>query len=202
MIEFSTYPMEVLRFTRSHAIIQAAIEATKVQHGLADTDIGRGLEAALAMFKGRPYTGSRVILLVSDGGAHIDRPTRERITHLMKRDRVALYWIYIRSFGSPGLMLGRNVPPDEAEAVPEHFLNEFFLSMGTPYRAYQAENPDDLGRAIRDVDRLENSPIHYIEMLPRLDLSQWCYGFALAFSALLVVGKALEIKEWKPGSAA
>jgi len=35
--------------------------------------------------------------------------------------------------------------------VPEVFLHRFFGSMGTPYRAYEAEDPESLQKAIADV---------------------------------------------------
>lgn len=197
MVEFSNYPMHVLDFTRKQEIVQAVIQSSKAGPGLADTDIGRGLEVALELFRGRPYTGSRIILLVSDGGAHIDDETRQRITQLMKRYRVGLYWIYLRSYGSPGLLAGEDVSPDVADTVPEHFLHKFFTGMGMPYRAYEAENPDALAHAISDVDHLENLPIRYTDTLPRLDLSQPYFVLALAFTALLVAAKLLEIKEWR-----
>jgi mxaC protein len=68
--------------------------------------------------------------------------------------------------------------------------------MGTPYRAYEVETPDALAQAVSDIDRLENLPIHYIETLPRLDLSQSCYAAAAALAALLAIAKSLVIREW------
>jgi len=197
MIVFSTLPMQVLDFTPKQEIIQAAIAAGNVGRGLGETDIGRALEAALGLFENRPYAGSRIILMVSDGGAHIEPDQRERITRLMRRQRVALYWIYIRSFRSPGLMVDRREPPEYADTVPEYFLHRFFTSMGTPYRAYEAENPEDLKRAVADVDRLESLPITYLESVPRRDLSQHCFGTALVAALLLFVAALLEVRAWR-----
>ena len=81
--------------------------------------------------------------------------------------------------------------------IPEHFLHAFFQGMGTPYHAYEAESPDALGRAIADVDRLENLPIHYTETVPKLDLSQTCFAVAMACIGLLAMATLLEIKEWR-----
>jgi mxaC protein len=194
MIAFSTLPLPILDFTRHQEVIQAAIAAGEVGRGLGETDIGRGLEAALGLFVGRPYAGSRIILMVSDGGAHIDPDTRERIGRQMRRQRVALYWIYIRSFRSPGLMAERNEPPENAETVPEYFLHQYFKSIGIPYRAYEAENPADLKRAIADVDRLESLPIATTDTLPRRDLSQHCFAVALACLVLLLGARLLEVR--------
>ncbi|MGH8751257.1 MAG: vWA domain-containing protein [Burkholderiales bacterium] len=197
MVVFSTYPMRVLDFTQQQEVIQAAIAATGSGRGLADTDIGRALEEALDYFSDRPYTGSRLILLVSDGGAQLDTDTRERLTRLMKRNRVALYWIYIRSFNSPGLLADKDAPEENADTIPEHFLHKFFSGVGVPYRAYEAENPEALARAIEDVNRLENLPHIYTDVLPRRELAGICYGVALALLLLLLGARLLEVRSWR-----
>src|SRR5437016_4666694 len=61
VMEFSDYPMHVLEFTRKQEIVQAVIESSKVGRGLGQTDMGHALVAALELYKGRPYTGSRTI---------------------------------------------------------------------------------------------------------------------------------------------
>jgi mxaC protein len=196
MIVFSTLPMRVLDFTHKGEVIQAAITAGDVGRGLADTDIGAALLAGLGFFEDRAYTGSRIILLVSDGGDHLDVDTRERIAHLARKQRVALYWIYIRANTSPGLMLGADEPPANADTVPEYFLHRYFQSLGTPYRAYEAENPEALQKAIDEVNALENLPITYLDTVPRRDLSPWCFGAALAGVLLLLGASFWEIKTW------
>ena len=79
MVVFSTLPIRVLGFTGHNAAVQAAIGATQVGRGLSETHIGRALDAALALFDGRPYNGSRIVMLVSDGGDRLDPETRERL---------------------------------------------------------------------------------------------------------------------------
>jgi mxaC protein len=198
MVVFSSFPIKVLDFTQKPDVIQAAIRAGDVGRGLSETDIGRGLLAALSSFDDRPYTGSRVILLVSDGGAHLEPEVQRLIIEAVKRHRVSLYWIYIRSRNSPGLLPGKDLASDVAETVPEHFLHEFFQRMGVPYRAYEAEDPEAMNRAIADVNRLESFPIRYRETLPRRDLSQGCYMLALILAALLAAAAAIEVPRWSP----
>ncbi|HYA19042.1 MAG TPA: vWA domain-containing protein [Burkholderiales bacterium] len=195
LVEFSTNPIRVLDFTQKQEVIQAAIAAAGIGRGLWETDIGRGLEAALDLFGDRPYTGSRVIVLVSDGGANLDERTSEHITNLMRRQRVGLYWIYIRSFRSPGLFVP--VPPRELDTMPELALNEFFKSMGTPYRAYEAENPHALQEAIADIGHLENNPLRYEDILPRRNLAEYCFGAALFCCLLLIFAKSMEVRSWR-----
>ncbi len=197
LVVFSTFSMRVLDFTQHQDAIQAAIRASDLGRGLGETDVGAALETALSYFANRSYTGSRIIMLVSDGGAQITPAVRERIVEQMKRYRVALYWIYIRSLHSPGLMSEMEVKEDVADTVPEHFLHKFFLSMGTPYRAYQAENPQDLKRAINDVGRLENLPIYLTETMPPRDLSGVCYAVAFPLVLVLIGAKAMELQSWR-----
>jgi mxaC protein len=197
MIVFSTLPIRVLDFTQKSEVIQAAITAGNIGRGLSETDIGLALQSALSYFEDRPYTGSRIILLVSDGGDHLDADAERRIRELSRKYRVALYWIYIRSVNSPGLKADAGAAPSEVDSVPEYSLHRFFQTLGTPYRAYEAENPEALQKAIDDVNRLENLPITYFDTVPRRDVSQGFYGAALACVLLLLGANLLEIRQWR-----
>ena len=196
MVVFSTLPMRVLGFTQKPDIIQAAIHAGNIGRGLSETNIALALQAALGFFEDRPYTGSRIVLLVSDGGDRLDVDARARITELARRLRVAFYWIYIRSPRSPGLMPGQPPPDAVADAVPEFFLHRFFESLQVPYRAYEADNPEALRKAIADVNALENLPIRYLDTLPRSELSAWAYAVALAAVLVLLLANWVEIRRW------
>jgi mxaC protein len=201
MLAFSTLPIRVLDFTEKPAAVQAAIAAGEIGRGLSETDIGLALLEGLDLFRDRPYSGSRIMMLVSDGGDHIDPDARAEITKRMRDYRVALYWIYIRSFRSPALVDDAGAPLEEsrqnADIVPEYFLHRFFRQMRTPYRAYEADNPEALQRAIADVNRLENLPIAYTDTVPRRELAPWCYGAALAGVLLLLGAKLLELRAWR-----
>jgi mxaC protein len=197
MIVFSTLPIRVLDFTQKSDVIQAAIEAGNIGRGLSETDIGLALQSALSYFEDRPYTGSRIVLLVSDGGDHLTPDAQARIRELARKHRVALYWIYIRSANSPGLAGAGNVPAADLDSVPEYSLHRFFESMGTPYRAYEAENPEALQKAVDDVDRLENLPIAYFDTVPRRDVSPGCYAAGLACVLLLLGANFMELRQWR-----
>lgn len=195
LVTFSTLPMRVLDFTASHEVIQAAIEAGNVGRGLSETNIGRALEVALDMFEGRPYNGSRIVMLVSDGGDRLDPETRERLAKLARRQRVSIYWLYLRSANSPGLALAEG-DTAAAESVPELLLHGFFNSLPTPYRAYEASDSRALQRAIDDVNRQEKLPISYDELVPRRELAPWAHALALLLVALLLAARSLEIRRW------
>ena len=73
---FSASPIHVVPFTQHDEVVQAAITAAGIGRGMSNTDIGVALLAAIDEFDQRAYTGSRIILLVSDGGAKLDKATR------------------------------------------------------------------------------------------------------------------------------
>lgn len=196
MTVFSSAAIRVLDFTDKPEAVQAAIRAHAIGRGLADTDMGRALLSALAQFDDRPYSGSRLILLVSDGGAQLDSDTREAIVRAARRNRVGLYWIYIRSAFSPGLSGESGAAPDDTDTVPERSLHRFFRQLGTPYRAYEAEDPAALSRAIADVDRLERLPLAYADIVPRRDLSGGLYAAAACLCLLLGAAAYSERRRW------
>jgi mxaC protein len=196
MIVFSTLPIRVLDFTQKNDVIEAAIAAGNIGRGLSETNIGLALMTSLSYFDNRPYTGSRIIMLVSDGGDRLDPDAAERVTYLARKHRVAIYWIYLRSANSPGLMLESNEPPENADTVPEYVLHRFFESIGVSYRAYEASNPEALQKAIESVNQLENLPITYFDTMPRSDLSSLCFGAGFACVLLLLAASLVEVRRW------
>jgi mxaC protein len=196
MMEFTNIPIKVIGFTQNQPVIQSAIQASSAGRGLAQTDIGKGILSAVTFFEGQRYNGSRVILMVSDGGAHLDFVTQQRIAERLKHEKVALYWLYLRSKRSPGLLADADLAPENQDAIPEHFLHKYFQNIGIPYHAYETENPNALERAVQDVDRLENLPIRYTDQLPPRDLTRLCFGVALACTLLMLGAKILEVDRW------
>jgi mxaC protein len=193
MIAFSASPIYVLPLTQDHEAVLAAIRSAGGRgHGL--TNIAPGLAMALDQFSGQPVTGSRIILLVSDGAARIDEETRDRLKQGFQDNQVTLYWIYLRNPTSARLSERPRNPGEST--TPEYFLHEYFSTLGVPYRAYEADNPNALKHAIADVERLENRPLRYLEKLPRKDLSGYCYVAALLGISLLALATAAEVREW------
>jgi mxaC protein len=188
---FSTNAIQVLPFTQHGDAIQGGIAAGAIGRGLADTDVGRALVAAIGAFDGRAYSGSRIILLISDGGAQLDDDTKERIRRGLARNHVALYWIYLRSIAGPEL------DKDQDEGRAEIALHHFFRSLATPYRAYQAEIPEDLSKAVADVGEQQNLPLDYLERIPRRDDAPACMAAAVLACLLLLAYRLLLIGKWK-----
>jgi mxaC protein len=173
--------------------VQAGIRALAGRgHGV--TNIAPALATALEHFRGRPPTGARVILLVSDGAARMEEEARDALRQLFQDTGASLYWIYLRNPRSGRL----SAPPDNPNesTSPEVFLHQYFQTLGVPYQAYETENPQALRDAIRDVEQLENQPLRYRERVPRQDWSGACYGLALASLVILLVFQTFEIRAW------
>jgi mxaC protein len=108
--------------------------------------------------------------------------------------RSSLYWIYLRNPTSAPLS-EKPANPNESQ-TPEYFLNNYFKTLDVPYRAFEAENPDAMQRAISAVEALENQPLKYREQRPRQDLSAVCFAVALGLIFLLLAAKTLEVRSW------
>lgn len=193
IVTFSAAPIYVMPLTRDREAVLAAVNSS-ADRGHGVTNIASGLVMALEFFAGKPLTGSRIVLLVSDGAARIEEETRARLRQTFAETRARLYWIYLRN--RTGVRLD-DPPANLGESTtPEYFLHQFFQSLDTSYQAYQAENPEDLRRAIGDVEQLANEPLVYREKVPRRDLSTYLFGLALACLVPLIASRAMEIERW------
>ncbi|GFE80063.1 hypothetical protein GCM10011487_20630 [Steroidobacter agaridevorans] len=190
LMYFSNRPLGVVPFTQHDAVMQAGIAAGAIGRGLADTEVGRGLIAAIAQFDQRAYSGSRIMLLVSDGGAHLDAETMQRIRFGLARNRIALYWIYLRSYNSAKL----DSTEPRWENAPEMALHRFFQTLQTPYRVYQAEDPGELSRAVADVERQQNLPLDFLEQIPRQDYSHVFLAVAAFSCAMLLLYRSMLLR--------
>lgn len=200
MLVFSTQPIQVLPLTDKPEVIQAAITAGNVGRGLTETDIGSGIIAAARIFDDRPYTGSRLVLLISDGGARLDLAMRQRIANVLKQNRVALYWIYISSRNSPPIRAASREARADATA-PARTLHDFFTRLETPYRLFDVEDPDALATAVAEVNRLQSLPIRIFDVVPREHVAGICYALALALLSVVAAVQAMERTTWVGGQS-
>ncbi|HSW06556.1 vWA domain-containing protein [Aquabacterium sp.] len=194
LMTFSTRPMLIVPFTERSEVVQAGLAATGIGRGLPNTDMGSALLAAIAQFDGRVYSGSRIVLVVSDGGAQLDETTRRRIEAGLSRHRIGLYWIYVRSSGnSPDLMSAAAAADDSAEELA---LHRFFGTLATPYRLFQADDSNALAAAIAEIERQQNQPLNFFERVPRRDRSGVFFTLALVGCVALVAWRMVEVRGW------
>ncbi|SMG59850.1 vWA domain-containing protein [Paraburkholderia susongensis] len=190
---FGSSPVLAMPFTYDHRVIEAAVAATAIGRGMPDTQLDRGMLAAIGQFEGRPSSGRRAIVLVSDGGARLDETVRRRIQAGLQRNRIALYFIYLRSsVYSPDL--NATLPAGEVSAEAE--LHRYFLTLRTPYRLFQAEDAKAMMAAIAEINRQQNASTTFIEHLPRQDLSPYCFAVALFCAAVLMALRMFQVRSW------
>lgn len=196
---FSTSPMLVTPLSDHQAATRAAIDAID-RPGLDYTNIGRGLAMALAMFKAGEMDRSRAILLLSDGAGVIDPKIQDDLRAEFKKTNVNLYWLFLRTAGSPGITDRPDTEDDTPQAAPERHLDLFFKSLGVPYRAFETESFEATEDAMRQIDRLERRSLRYFEKQPRTDVSEGFFWVALLASALLLAAKLGEVHLADPES--
>lgn len=194
---FGTSPMAGTPFTDDNAVVQAALAATAIGRGLPNTNMGPALLAAIREFEGRPYSGSRIVLVVSDGGAQLDEPTRERIRAGLAAQRIGLYWIYIRSGPNAPSLVGEAAGSTTYVSEGERELHDFFGSLPTPYHLFQTDDAHAMEAAMAEIDRQQNFPLGYFERTPRRDHSRLCFAAALLCAAALLALRLLQLLGWR-----
>lgn len=193
LMTFGTSVMPVAPFTDHNQAVLAGLAATGLGRGLPNTNMGAALLAAIDEFRQRSYSGSRIIVLVSDGGATLDQPTRQRIQAGLARQRIGLYFIYIRNNGnSPNLLQAA----DAVNPTDELALHRFFSSLATPYHLYQAEDSNAIGRALADISGQQNLPLAFFERIPRRDFTPVFFAAAAVACGALLICEFLRIGRW------
>jgi mxaC protein len=181
---FSTKSVNLLPLTYDKDAILATINANALGKGLSDTNMAEALLSSAAMFEGQTYRGSRIVLLVSDGGQILSDEDKETITRLYREMNLGIYWIYLKS--------NREMTLEESDDdnllwvdIPERKLHKFFSSIGVPYRAFEAGSLEAFAEALAEIDRQHYQTLIVEETLPhepKADALLW-----LAMLALLLL---------------
>jgi mxaC protein len=196
IVTFSNSAMHVIPLTQSREAIHAAIEAAGGS-GLLQTNIGAGVTTGVTMFEKMPDSGSRAIVLLSDGAGRISPKAKQKISDWIARQHVNLYWIVLRQPDGISIFNPKYQDVTDAEEPAEIELHKFFQTLQTKYQAYEAEDPKTLQSAIQDINLRERKPIRYREKIPGRDLSPFFILSAVGLIALLLLIKLLGINAWK-----
>jgi mxaC protein len=195
MVSFSNSAMHVLPLTENKLAMVAAVQAT-AGNALFQTNIGSGLTAGAELFEKVPDSGSRAVILLSDGAGRIGADAQQKIRDWYDRMHISLYWIVLRQPGGLSIF-DTTYKADPDKALPAEIeLYEFFKTMKTEFHAYEAEDPKTLQLAIDDINHKEKKPIKYFEKIPGKDLSDLCFLIAACMIVLLLGVKYLEVKTW------
>ena len=190
MTTFNASPIGVAPLGADRAIVEAGMVSAEARSE-GYTAPASALALALDYFRGRPLTASRVVLLVSDGGANIEEDNREKLRALFAERHATLIWIYTRGDQEPSAL----APPRHGHSE-SYTLHTFFQTLGSPYEIFEVTNAEGLEHAIGEVSRMTNLPTRYEERLPRRDLAEPLFVVALVGIALLALARSLEVREW------
>ena len=195
MITFSNSAMYILPLSENKKAVIAAVQATG-GNALFQTNIGSGLTSSAGLFDKIPDSGSRAVILLSDGAGRLDANTQQKVKDWFDRLHISLYWIVLRQPGGLSIFDTTYKPAEDQALPPEIELNEFFKTLKTPFKAYEAEDPKSLQLAMNDINNREKKPIKYFEKIPGHDYSNVCFIIAAMMIALLLGVKHLEVKTW------
>lgn len=193
---FSNAAMHAIPLTQSREAIYAAIGAASGA-GLLQTNIGAGLTVGITMFEKLPDSGSRAIILLSDGAGRVSPTTKQKISDWIIREHINLYWIVLRQPDGISIFNPKYKDTDLAELPAEIELHRFFQSLDTKYKAYEADDPKTLQSAIDDINLQELQPISYIEKTPGYDYSPIFIYAAIFLISILILIKYFSSQSWQ-----
>jgi len=195
LITFSNSAMHVLPLTENREAVVAAVQAT-ADNALFQTNIGSGLSSGTGLFEKIPNSGSRAIILISDGAGRISADVQQKVRDWLDRMDIGLYWIVLKQPGGLSIFDETFVPKEDEPLPPVIALHEYFQTLKTPFHAYEADDPSSLAKAIADINQQEKKPIVYLEKIPGKNYTQHCFMLAALLIALLLGVKYLEVRTW------
>jgi len=197
VITFSNSAMYVLPLTENKEAVLSAVQAT-AGNSLVQTNIGGGLTSAVELFKNVPDSGSRAIILISDGAGRVSDMVQQKLRDWLQRYNIGLYWIVLRQPGGITIFDPKYTESGYDGHMPtEVLLYQYFQTLRTPFNAYEASDPKSLEAAIADINSKEKKPIQYMEKIPGHDYTNVCYWMAIVMIAILLAVKYLEINTWR-----
>ena len=196
VITFSNSAMFILPLTNNKEAIRAAVSAT-AGNALFQTNIAAGLSSSAELFTSIENSGSRAVILLSDGAGRIDAKTQQKIKEWFEKYQIGLYWIVLRQ--PRGISIFEEDVPlhQDYQLPPQIELYEFFKTFKSPFQAYEAEDPKSLEQAIKDINLKERKPIVFEEKVPGEKYAPILLLISIILSLMLLFLKFIEVKSTK-----
>lgn len=192
VVGFTNSALYGVKITTNRDAIHAAIHAA-TSPSLNQTNIGAGLTEAAGLFDKIQSSGSRAVILLSDGAGKISPRVKFLLSERLKNKGLSVYWIMLREPGEPSIFSKEEY---EVDRVPNSIvLHNYFQSLGLKYKAYEADNPETLQSAISDIDSREKKTIKYTETIAGYDYSRVFIIIALVLGLFLLIVKNLRVHE-------
>ncbi|HSH71627.1 MAG TPA: vWA domain-containing protein [Methylophilaceae bacterium] len=194
VVAFTNTALYGIKITANRDAIHAAIQAA-TSAGINQTNIGAGITEGIALFDHIPSSGSRAIILLSDGAGKLSPRVKQKIKTQLASKGLNLYWIVLREPDGTSIFTKKEYAPDNAPPVIE--LDRFFKSIKMKYKAYEADDPQSLQSAIQDINSREKNAIQYSVTIPGRDYSAMLIVLALILAISIVIIKNLRVQSWQ-----
>ncbi|MDP1596063.1 MAG: VWA domain-containing protein [Methylotenera sp.] len=192
VVGFTNSALYGVKITTNRDAIHAAIIAA-TSPSLNQTNIGAGLTEGLGLFDKIENSGSRALILLSDGAGKLSPRVKFLLSQRLKERKLSIYWIMLREPGEPSIF---SKEVYEEDRVPNSIvLHKYFQTLGLKYNAYEAEDAESLESAIRDIDSREKKTIKYTETIAGYDYSRVFIIIALVLGLFLLIIKNLRVHE-------
>lgn len=193
VVAFTNAALHGVKITSNRNAVLAAVNAA-TSAGINQTNIGAGITEGVSLFDDIASSGSRAIILLSDGAGKISPRVKQKIHEQLTSKKLNLYWIVLREPDDISIF-GKNEGYVSVPPVIE--LNQYFKSLKIKYRAYEADNPTALQSALQDIDAREKNVIQYAVNMPGHDYTRDLILLALGLCVLLFIVKNLRVHSWK-----
>ncbi|HSI46594.1 MAG TPA: vWA domain-containing protein [Methylophilus sp.] len=190
VVGFTNSALYGMKITTNRDGIHSAIQAA-TGPALNQTNIGAGITNAVTLFENIASTGSRAIVLLSDGAGKLSPRVKYQIQKQLTGKKLNLYWIVLREPDDISIF-SDNVY--EEERIPEAIaLDKFFRSLKVKYKAFEADNATALESALREIDAKEKNVIQYAIIIPGHDYAKDLILLALLLGLGLVLVKHIRM---------
>jgi len=193
VVGFTNSALYGMKITTNRDAIHSAINAA-TGAALNQTNIGAGVTEGIALFDQIQSSGSRAIILLSDGAGKLSPHVKWKISEQLTRKKLNLYWIVLREPDDISIF-SKEVYP--VEGVPDAVaLHQYFTSLKIKYKAFEADNPTTLQSALQFIDAKEKNIIQYSVNIPGRDYSKDLIILALVLSLVILIIKNLRVHSW------
>lgn len=190
VVGFTNSALYGMKITTNRDGIHAAIQAA-TGPAINQTNIGAGITKAVTLFESIPSTGSRAIVLLSDGAGKLSPRVKYQIQKQLVGKKLNLYWIVLREPDDISIFTENRYDDDH---LPEAIaLDRFFKSLKVKYKAFEADNATALESALREIDAKERNVIQYAVIIPGHDVARDLIVLALLLGLGLVMIKHIKV---------
>jgi len=193
VVGFTNSALYGMKITTNRDAIHSAINAA-TGSALNQTNIGAGITEAVSLFDNIQSSGSRAVILLSDGAGKLSPRVKRKISEQLVGKKLNLYWIVLREPDDISIFTKETYTEDN---VPDSIvLDQFFKSLKIKYKAFEADNPTTLQSALQYIDSKEKNMIQYSVSIPGHDYSRNLIVLALVLSLFILIIKNLRVHSW------